>query len=591
MPSKKNPPPNGFFYFMQSLRPALKREGVFVQNNRELADLAGPRWAVLSPEEREPFNAQAKREKQNRKYGPQPDKMDCTRQYISQRVDTVQLNEQRRRKERKSVVESWLGKDVSNERFLMISFMSLCDMPDDKYMPCEMAIAEYSLKSGITRTLHKYIDPGTIPLGYRFTAMQQSEATHQIPPEGLSTENYHDIYDQVLQFVNPRKLNTYPPVYCKASESKLTEFSLDWLASRAGSPNKIKKVYELGGLVCDLFAESKDAETKVAPSKHNVMELLSTTVFDYESGARCKWHEEKEIRFCASGTVKRYCYCMSDFLCGAFGIEQTSNHLPERPEGDCCVVLTPRTSNGNARAGNARSRGRRVDEADMNYRDYRNNNTYQSTDVKKRPYTRSGPTYDEESLKSTDVVPPPSSRSTVPTGLPTFGRGRGRGHLIPAAQPLRRPNMPGIAGRPGAQGNQSSGLSGQSSSSPSSLWSDEHVLRATSNSPSDPSSNLSSPWSGSLGAGRGRGLRPPNTAPMGWAGPASAPDASVAPLPPTAWRQGPSSSAPWKQVNNVDMDTASADWPSLGATSNGQSSGLHQKFQSFSLFDRDEYDY
>ena len=69
---------------------------------------------------------------------------------------------------------------------------------------------------------------------------------------------------------------------------------------------------------------------------------------------------------------------MSDFLCGAFGIEQTSNHLPERPEGDSCIVITPRTSNGNARSGYARSQGRRADEADMNYRGYRNNNTYQS---------------------------------------------------------------------------------------------------------------------------------------------------------------------------------------------------------------------
>ena len=48
MPSKKAPAPNGFFYFMQSLRPELKREGVLVQNNRELAELAGPRWAVSS---------------------------------------------------------------------------------------------------------------------------------------------------------------------------------------------------------------------------------------------------------------------------------------------------------------------------------------------------------------------------------------------------------------------------------------------------------------------------------------------------------------------------------------------------------------
>ena len=50
--------------------------------------------------------------------------------------------------------------DVTNERFFIIGFMSLCDMPDDKFMPCEMGIAEYSLRDGIVRCLHKYIDPG-----------------------------------------------------------------------------------------------------------------------------------------------------------------------------------------------------------------------------------------------------------------------------------------------------------------------------------------------------------------------------------------------------------------------------------------------
>ena len=40
-------------------------------------------FQALSVEDREPFNEQAKRQKQNRKYGPQPDKMDCTGQYIS----------------------------------------------------------------------------------------------------------------------------------------------------------------------------------------------------------------------------------------------------------------------------------------------------------------------------------------------------------------------------------------------------------------------------------------------------------------------------------------------------------------------------
>ena len=71
-------------------------------------------------------------------------------------------------------------------------------------------------------------------------------------------------------------------------------------------------------------------------------------------------------------------YCLSDFLCGAFGIEQTSNHLPERPDGDSCTVITPRIANSNSRPSSARSQARKEDEANMDYRGYRNNNNYQS---------------------------------------------------------------------------------------------------------------------------------------------------------------------------------------------------------------------
>lgn len=79
-------------------------------------------------------------------------------------------------------------------------------------------------------------------------------------------------------------------------------------------------------------------------------------------------------------------------------------------------------------------------------------------------YTRSGPTYDQVSLTSTDDD---DSEYSAPQGAATgasqlyhaqvshsqqtssgfgIGRGRGRGRGIQPSQPLRRPNMPGAAG-------------------------------------------------------------------------------------------------------------------------------------------------
>ena len=84
-------------------------------------------------------------------------------------------------------------------------------------------------------------------------------------------------------------------------------------------------------------------------------------------------------------------------------------------------------------------------------------------------YTRSGPTYDEQSLYDNDDDdddddrkyvrhPPPqaaaatawnfqpqASRPPPPSLGLNMGRGRGRGRGLQSSQPLRRPNLPGMA--------------------------------------------------------------------------------------------------------------------------------------------------
>ena len=222
--------------------------------------------------------------------------------------------------------------------------------------------------------------------------------------------------------------------------------------------------------------------------------------------------------------------------------------------------------------------------------------------VKKKQYARRGPTYDEESLRSSsesNVTPRANTPTTVPTGLSSLGRGRGRGRAIPT-QPLRRPNLPGVAAR---------GV--------------EEAVRLEASG----ETNLESPWEGSLGAGRGkgRGVRPPNTTPKVWAGDASAPHPSSAPLPPTAWQhdvgQLPSSntaSYPWVlQQPNDNVNPNIPSWSMIGEPNQGpfrmenytscsganmrimqhpdgkenSVTNVQEDLQNFSLFDKDYYDY
>lgn len=52
-------------------------------------------------------------------------------------------------------------------------------------------------------------------------------------------------------------------------------------------PNKLKKVYELEGLVCDLHAHfTAGSGSSMGISKSKATELLSSTIFDYEPNSR-----------------------------------------------------------------------------------------------------------------------------------------------------------------------------------------------------------------------------------------------------------------------------------------------------------------
>ena len=52
-------------------------------------------------------------------------------------------------------------------------------------------------------------------------------------------------------------------------------------------PNKLKKVYELEGLVCDLHSHfTAGSGSTMGISKSKATELISSTIFDYEPNSR-----------------------------------------------------------------------------------------------------------------------------------------------------------------------------------------------------------------------------------------------------------------------------------------------------------------
>lgn len=55
--------------------------------------------------------------------------------------------------------------EATLQPFYFIDFQTLCEIPDNdsqRFLPCELAVVEYTVKDGIQRTLHKFIDPGEL---------------------------------------------------------------------------------------------------------------------------------------------------------------------------------------------------------------------------------------------------------------------------------------------------------------------------------------------------------------------------------------------------------------------------------------------
>ncbi|XP_033757847.1 protein maelstrom homolog [Pecten maximus] len=340
----KKPVRNAFYFFMLEIEPALRREGRVLNGMQDVVPIAHPRWKALPDKERQRFERMAKEYKGQRR-GVQGDKvrMDNQGNIIAHRVDARSEREKKHSKEIKSVRETFPpGKAVADENFYLINFQTLCKTVDGDYLPVEVAVIEYSICKGIKRTFHKFIEPGKIPTGYRYECQQKSTDYHQIPVSGFdkADDNYRGMWIQLENFVNPNgDKPEYPPLFCLGDDCEEMAYCLEWVKGGAalGVPNRLKKVYELEGLVVELFGHIGPA-----PSKSSVIDMLTSSTWDYEPNTKCAFHEDLECKFCSLGIVKRYAFAISDSICEKYDVDLTKNHIPIRNNINAgCTILPP----------------------------------------------------------------------------------------------------------------------------------------------------------------------------------------------------------------------------------------------------------
>ncbi|KAI0213529.1 maelstrom-like protein [Lamellibrachia satsuma] len=390
MPKKKQAR-NAFYWFMQDIIPDLRREGrVFPNGMQDVVPVATPRWKALSEADRERYENKAKLEKKRARQSGSG-RMDNIGNIIGDRGDEQAELERRRVKEKKWTSTHWpKGDEIKDAKFYFISFEYLCETEEGEFLPCEVGLIEWSLNQGITKTLHRFINPGVIPLGYRYTCQSHSDDTHQIPVSGfeLADSDYRGLWIQMENFVNPNgEKEDYPPIFFLGNERKTVEYCMDWLHAHAclGIPNRLHRLFILENMIVELYAHKLTGETTPPPTRSAVVEMLTTSVFDYEANTRCPWHEEQQVRYCALGTVKRFTFALSDALAQIYDFELTPAHLPTRSD-DVAVAYTiippsaiqlDRTPIGGR---GSRGRGSRQGRGDMGLQ----NGGYASRDVRYR---------------------------------------------------------------------------------------------------------------------------------------------------------------------------------------------------------------
>ncbi|XP_069802028.1 protein maelstrom homolog [Dendropsophus ebraccatus] len=341
MPNKKASR-NAYFFFALDMIPELRRRGLKVSGVKEAIPLCSTDWGLLSAAEKEKYADKAKewknQEAETPRMGPVME--------IPHREKEQQFTIEPRR----AVMEQqdWFHKkqeDIDKRVIYIINIFSHGQMPSvcpQPYVPCEIGCVRYSLQSGIMDSFHDFIDPGELPLGFRYHCQSGSDATHKIPVSGFEHANrdYHNLFHSLCYFVSPSsKRGT--SVYCKEIDMYRVGWCLQWLSRKAGIEN-LFQLQDIENLIIQFYRDKLNEE----PSKSSVNRLLDVVQWDYANNTRCKWHEDNDMWYCALASCKKITYCMSRALASVYNVTLTEAHMPslcpndnQKPDYTKTVIL------------------------------------------------------------------------------------------------------------------------------------------------------------------------------------------------------------------------------------------------------------
>lgn len=231
--------------------------------------------------------------------------------------------------------------------------------------PCELAISEFSIKDGITRTMHtvsfnlfysnhllirthfQMINPGPLPLGFASDARLHSLKNHRIelPDEHSEGEtDYTKIFKKILAFVGANEFvkSKIPPLYSGLSDEDFDGIllTLDIMAQESGYDYNAFSVYPIQTLFFKLQHQCVEIQNNLRIEENLPFssQIFAKNCLEADDDFQfcpigCDFHNEIDAaNACCLSKVKRWGYCIAKYC-----IDNRIEFIPGRhcPQNFC----------------------------------------------------------------------------------------------------------------------------------------------------------------------------------------------------------------------------------------------------------------
>jgi len=314
---------------------------------KEVAEKAAPIWNRLTPNEKWIYEEEARKGKEEARFN-------LENKYTSQGKSYAEVEREKneviqRLNKMNCEIETTVRSldycsSLQTFQFYLIHVNYFCRQENGMFTPCEIALAEFNFLEGNKRVYHTLINPGTIPLGYKYEAATHSQQTHRIPvpPEefGGETEYVKILYD-IKQFLlgTPGSVLDVPPLYTLPNCEDAVKNILWRLGeSESGDLNapSMFRVYTLPKLFYELRnACVPDKPGAVGFPVFSLAECeLEKDVFNFTKGISCVFHEGSDaMPHCSLSCVRRWGYIIMDHCCKDLGIQLVpGQHCPRQAD-------------------------------------------------------------------------------------------------------------------------------------------------------------------------------------------------------------------------------------------------------------------